>query len=212
LFLIHFKYINFFLMRHNKRKGHRGHKTRRRRRVGALALNPNRPEIKLAAIALGYFLLADQINGAIDKVVPDSIKTATDFKKYIPGAAEAGLGALLLTSKKKPSLIKTAAGGIIAGAGLKRLLVQAGVVTGYQAVPVIGRMGRRKMAGYQSVPVIGRMPPQLSGTPAQLQGYGVNGYTPHGSGVGVMGKVGSVGSFAEKGSGVTYSNSSGYMG
>lgn len=198
-------------MAHKRRKGHRGHKRHRRRRVGALALNPNRPEIKLAAVALGYFLLADQLNGAIDKVVPDSVKTATDFKKYIPGAAEAGLGAMLLMSKKKPSLIKTAAGGILAGAGLKRLLVQAGVVTGYQSVPVIGRMGRRRMAGYQSVPVIGATPPQLSGTPAQLQGYRVNGpgYVPHGSGVGVMGKVGS---FADKGSGITYSNSSGYMG
>lgn len=200
------------MARHRKRKHHRAR--RRRGRVGAMALNPQQPVVKLAAVALGYFLAADPINSAIDKVVPDSIKTATDFKKYIPGAAEGGIGAMLLLSKRKPSLLKTVAGGVLAGAGLKRLLTTAGVITGYQAVPVIGASRRHRMAGYQSVPVVGVMtPPQLSGVPAQLQGYRVNGYQPNGSGMGVMGSaVNGVGNYdGLRGSGVTQGGSSGYL-
>lgn len=197
-----------------KGKKHKAKKHHRRRRIGAMALNPSQPVVKLAAVALGYFLAADPINTALDKVIPAEITTATDFKKYIPGAAETGIGALLLMSKKKPSLIKTAAGGLLAGAGLKRLLKASGVITGYQATPVIGRMGRHRMAGYQSVPVVGvTTPPQLSGTPPQLQGYRVNGYIPHGSGVGVMGSINGIGNTDHtRGSGINYGGSSGYMG
>lgn len=198
-------------MAHRKRKTK--HKHHKARRIGAMALNPNQPVIKLAAVALGYFLAADPLNSAIDKAVPVSISTATDFKKYIPGAVEGGIGALLLLSKKKPSLIKTGIGGILAGAALKRLLLQTGAITGYQATPVIGMARRHRMAGYQSVPVVGvTTPPQLSGKlPAQLEGYRVNGYRPHGSGV--MGSINGVGHTDPfRGSGITYGDSSGYMG
>jgi hypothetical protein len=191
--------------KHTRRRHHRA-------RVGAL--NPKQPVVQLAAVALGYFL-ADTINTSIDKVIPASISTATDFKKYIPGAVETGLGAYLLLSKGRASLIKTGIGGIVAGAGLKRLLVQAGVVTGYQAVPVIGTHHRRRMAGYQSVPVVGGIPGQLQGVPVQLQGYRVNGpgYMPNGSGVPGMNGINGIGNIDGRGgSGITYGGSSGYMG
>lgn len=170
-----------------KRKKHTGR--RRRRSVGAMSLNPKSPLMMIAAVAGGYFL-ADTINPMIDKFYPNAATApATGFSLSDPNtikmAGELGLGGYLLLSKGKASLLKTGAGGILAGAGLKRALVKMGVVTGYQSVPVIGR----RMGGYQAVPVIGsRTPAQLSGGPAQLQGgFRVNGYQPTGSGV--MGKV-----------------------
>jgi len=182
-------------------------KAGKRRKIGALSLNPGSPLVKIGSVAVGY-LLGDHINGAIDKMLPASVLTPTDPKsvvKYVPAAAQLGLGGLLVMSKK-PTLIKTAAGGIMAGAGLKRILKDTGVITGYQSVPVIGA-ARRKMAGYQSVPVIGNVPAQLQGIPAQLQGYRVNGagggYTPNGSGV--------MGSVDGNGSGLLTHGSSGYM-
>jgi hypothetical protein len=132
--------------------------------------------------------------------------------------AEIGLGGLLLL-KGKPSLLKTAAGGILAGAGIKAALKKFGVISGYQSVPVIG--GKR-IRGYQSVPVIGAYDQaspsvaQLAGqnepganTPAALKGYGVNGlvpgYQPNGSGV-----MGSLYANADNGSGLSH-NYSGMM-
>jgi hypothetical protein len=184
-------------MRHRKshKKAHRHY-----RRVGA-ALNPGSPVVKLAAVGLGYFL-ASTINPAIDSVVTKIMPTpatpsttpATGFgmnANTVAMAGELGLGGFLLMSKKKPSLIKAGLGGILAGAGLNRALKAAGIISGYQAVPVIGR----RVHGYQSVPVIGGVPPQLAGIPGtpgmpgQLQGFRVNGYQPTGSGVGVMGKI-----------------------
>lgn len=181
-----------------KKKKHGGHH-RRRRRVGALALNPGSQLTKLLAVAAGYFLVADPLNTALDKALPTSITAATDMKKYIPGAAEAGVGLVLLT-KGRGGMVKTLAGGILIGAGIKRLLRNAGMVTGYQNTPVIGR----RMAGYQKTPVLGAtdIPSQLNGVPSQLSGYRVNGpgYIPHGSGAKVMGSTG-------HGSGITNSGS-----
>lgn len=163
-----------------------------KRRVGAASLNPGSPIVKLAAIAAGYFLTADPVNTAIDKANTKAA-TATEpagtrVGETVVMGGELGLGALLLLSKSKnktTGLIKTAAGGVLAGAGLKRALKKFGVIKGYQSVPVIGS---RRMAGYQSVPVIGGVPGQLQGVPPQLNGYrsagsGVNGYTSQGSGV-----------------------------
>ena len=91
------------------------------------------------------------------------------------------------------------------GAGIRRALSVMGIMSGYQAVPVIGR---HRMAGYQNTPVLGGVPPQLSGRPAQLQGFRVNGYRPTGSGV-----MGGIGAIAEgAGSGITNSGGGGYMG
>jgi hypothetical protein len=188
-----------------KRKGRR-----RSRRVGAM--NPKSPIIKIAAIAAGY-LMGDTINAQVIKMVPATqLTTVNSVLPY----AETGIGALLLL-KGKPSLVKTAVGGVLAGAGLKLLLKKFGVITGYQSTPVIGR---RAIRGYQSVPVIGANPVQLSGqppvqanTPSQLSGpgYGVNGfqnipgYQPNGSGV-----MGSLFTNADPGSGLNH-DYTGYM-
>lgn len=190
----------------SKKKGNK-----KTKRVGAL--NPNNTMIKLAAIAVGYFV-GDTINGPLDKIIPASVLTPTNptsAVKYVPAVAQIGIGGLLLMKKGKPSMIKTIAGGLLAGSGLRRGLKSAGVITGYQSTPVIGKAPHR-MAGYQTVPVVGNVPAQLQGIPAQLQGYRVNGpgYTPAGSGVGVMGRVNGI-SDNSSGSGITNTDGSSYM-
>ena len=117
---------------------------RRRRSMGAMALNANSPVVQLGAVAVGYLFAGKPINDMLDKVTGGKVSG-----KIIAGA-EVGLGALLLLKKGRKSLPQTIAGGVIAGAGLKRLLVEMGVVSGFQAVPVLGRLG-----GYQKVPVLG---------------------------------------------------------
>ena len=123
--------------RHSKRKK----KTSRRRRVGALALNPNSTMVKLAGVAVG-FLMADKINTALDKVIP------TNFDKKLVGASQGGLGTMLLL-KKQSSPITTIAAGVLAGSGAKRLMTEFGIgsIGNYGRVPVVN--------GYPSVPVIG---------------------------------------------------------
>lgn len=205
-------------MRHKRKKGT---KRRRSRRVGAFSLGKKDTGLKLASVVGGFFL-GDMINGQIDKLLTKVTPATTTTPTTTTGTpstlaivGEIGLGGLLLLRKGKPGGLGTAmkvGGGLLAGAGVRRALKSMGIITGYQSVPVIGR---HRMAGYQSVPVIGKSttPPQLSGRPAQLQGYRVNGYTPAGSGVngytpagsGVLGAVGSAGS------GITNSGS-GYMG
>lgn len=171
-----------------KRKTHHKKHRKHSRKVGAL--NPSSGMTKLISLAAGYFL-ADTINPVIDKVVPATVLSSTTAAKYIPAAAEIGLGGYLLMKKGKASMLKTVAGGVVAGAGIKRMLRNTGTITGYQSVPVIGA-ARKHVAGYQSVPVIGAMPAQLNGVPEQLSGYRVNGlgaYLPQGSGSNVMGSV-----------------------
>jgi len=151
----------------------------------------------LASLALGYFA-ADTINGGIDKLntvpVTATNTTGTRVGATLVTGAQLGVGGLLLLSKKKAGtmgMVKTVAGGVLAGAGIKRALKQAKIISGYQMVPAIGR----RMGGYQNVPTIGgTRPAQLAGTPAQLAGYRVNGvpngYVPNGSGTSkVMGAV-----------------------
>lgn len=163
-----------------KRKKHH----HRRRRIGAASLNPKSPVVMLAGLAAGY-LLGDKVNEQLDKVIPASMATGTIAQTALM-AGELGLGALLLLSKKKPSLIKAIAGGVLAGAGLKRALKKFGIIQGYQMVPVVGRRG---VTGYQNTPVLNGVPGQLAGVPSQLQGFRVNGYKPIGSGAKVMGSV-----------------------
>lgn len=142
----------------------------RRRRVSG-TLNPKSPVVMAAAVAAGYFL-GDTINTAIDKVIPASISTGKGIITYLPTMAEAGIGAYLLMGKGKSSIVKTAAGGVLLGAGIKRGLKRAGIVSGFDSIPVVG--------GFKGVPVIGAMPPALSGVPDSLSGYnvpGVGGYT-----------------------------------
>ncbi len=160
-------------------------KHRRHRRVGAMGFGGKKDAgLKLLAVA-GGFLLGDTINAQLDKVLPKTKDPTTQVEtpnQTIGIAGEIGLGGLLLMRKKK-SMPLTIAGGVLVGAGLKRAAKKMGLIKGYQSVPVIGR---HRMGGYQSVPVIGNtvVPSQLSGkTPAQLQGYRVGAYVPHGSGV-----------------------------
>lgn len=140
-----------------KRRMKTSRKTRRRHhRVGALALAPASPLVKFGSIAAGYFLLGDKINDAIAKATGDKVSGK------VVGAAEGGLGFLLMTKGKK-TVIKTALGGLLVGAGLKKLLKEFGVITGYGGVPVVGN----RVNGYGRVPVVG--------SPA---GYSQQGYTP----------------------------------
>lgn len=182
-------------MAKRKKKAHH----RRRRTVGAFSMNPASPVMKIAATAVGY-LLADQINDAIDKQLASSfattstdaaaIKTAADNLDMAKTAVMAveGLGGAYLLFKGKSSLVKTGIGGVLLGAGVKRAAKKYKVITGYQSVPVLG--GRRRVNGYQSTPVIAGMPGQLQGAPDQLQGgFRVNGYMPTGSGAGVLGAL-----------------------
>jgi hypothetical protein len=178
-----------------KIKGMAKHKKkhRRHRRVGALNLGDKKTQglIKLGSLLAGYFM-GDTINGYVDKVLPTETTTTSTGTTTAPSqmagiVGELGIGGLLLLKKMASGTTGTilmATGGLIAGAGIKRALKKAGVITGYQAVPVIGgHLGRKRVTGFQSVPVIGKIPPQLSGKmPAQLQGYKVGGYVPNGSG------------------------------
>lgn len=145
---------------------------KRRRRVGA-ALNPSSPIVKIGAVAAGYFL-GDKINEQIDKVTKSKVDTK------IVGAGQVGIGALLLLSKGRAGLIKSVAGGLSAGSGLKRLMaafgtpattVPAAAVTGYARVPVLGSVYNSRLGGYQNVPVLG----------------GVGGYNAGGTLAGRMG-------------------------
>jgi hypothetical protein len=195
------------------------HKRRRSRRVGGLGIGKGDTGLKLLAVAGGFFL-GNTINTQIDKFLPKEAPPAgsttpstvpTRTAKMAATAGEIGLGGLLLLRKRSNTIMKVA-GGVLAGAGLKRALNVMGVMNGiggYQNVPVIGA---HRMAGYQSVPVIGaNTPAQLAGrTPPQLSGYrpagsGVGGYLSQGSGV--MGSMGS----CEGGSGVTNTGGGGYM-
>jgi len=204
-------------MAHRRKKHTRHHGRRRRPRgVGALKLGSKDIGLKLAAIAGGWFL-GGVVNTAVDKVLPkttDPVPVPTKNAQIAATAGEIGIGGLLLLRRSSGTsgMVQKVAGGILVGAGLKRALKVMGVISGYQNVPVIGR---HRMAGYQNVPVIGGTPPQLAGkTPAQLQGFRVNGYNAAGSGVGAYipsgsGVMGSIGN-CEGGSGIT-NTGSGYM-
>lgn len=190
-------------------------KGRRRRVRGGFNLGgKSGTGLTLLSIAAGY-LMGDTINEQVDKVLPKKTDTSvtpnvTGPDQTIGSVAEIGIGGLLVMKKfgsGTTSTVLKLAGGVLAGAGLKRALKQAGVISGYQSVPVLGNIGRKRMTGYQSVPVLGKIPGQLQGRPAQLQGYipsgsTMQGYTSQGSGA-----IGSV----ELGSGIS-NYGSGYMG
>lgn len=142
------------------------------RRMGALDFKPGNPLVQIAAVGIGYFLAADPVNTEIDKLLT---KTAADGTKTPPtastkkmvGGATAGAGAALVLMGKK-TMVKTLAGGALAGVGLKRLLKEFNVISGFQDVPVLGR---RNMAGFQDVPVLGKL------------GDGIGAYAVNGEGI-----------------------------
>lgn len=153
--------------RHHRRSHKRTHTKRRRRhhRVGAMSLSAKSPVVMIGAIAAGYFL-GDTLTPMIENIIPISDPATKD---KVTAGAEIGIGALLLTSRKK-STLKTIAGGILAGAGVKKAAKAFGVISGYGSVPVIGR---RRVAGYGSLPVIGA--PGYSPGAGQLNGYATPG-------------------------------------
>jgi hypothetical protein len=132
------------MAKYSKRKKATKKPTRRRRRIGATALNMKSPLVKYGSIAAG-FLLANTINTPLDRVVPVSVDP-----KIVAGA-QVGLGAML-AFKKQQSALTTIGGGLLIGSGIKRAMAAFGIagIGGYQSVPVVGRVG-----AYQNVPVIG---------------------------------------------------------
>lgn len=176
--IIHNQFL--FMAKYRSRKGSKKAKStgRRRRRVGALALNPSSTLVQVGAVAVGY-LMAGTVNGALDKVVP------TNVDAKLVAAGQLGLGAALAMSKKK-TLVKTLAGGVLAGAGLRRAMTAFGigrvgnyqsvpVVAGYQSVPALGASGSRRVNGYRT-------------NNANLAGYNSNRYpvNAYGGGIDVM--------------------------
>lgn len=126
----------------------------RRRRVGAMALDVKNPLVMFGPM-VGGFLLGDKINGAIDTALPDD-KVGQKAK----GIGEGGIGAALVFLKigKKKTPIEMIAGGVLLGAGVRRLLKEFGVIQGiggYQSVPVVAARHRSRLNGYGAVPVIG---------------------------------------------------------
>lgn len=101
---------------------------RRRRRIGALALNASSPLVKFGSIAVGYFM-ADKVNEAIDKATGGKI----DGK--IVAAAEVLAGFMI---QKKPGMMTTVIGGVLMGAGAKKGLTEFGVISGFRSIPVVG--------------------------------------------------------------------------
>lgn len=174
-----------------KRKGSKK-KTTTRRKVGAAALNLKNPMVAILPVAGGFFL-GDMINDKIDTLLPDD-----KLSQKAKGMVEGGLGAALILMKigKKKTAVEVVAGGVLAGAGLRRLLKEFGVLNGiggYQSVPAIANRERRRLNGYGAVPVVGNGGYKTS--QYQLNGSlnGVGGYNvpPVPAGVGVMGSTGS---------------------
>lgn len=154
--------------RRHRRTSRKSSTHSRRRRIGAASMTASNPIVMIGSLAAGYFLAATPVNDALDKVIP-----ATVDKKLV-AAGEAGIGALLLMGKGKKTMLKSIAGGVLAGAGLKRLVdamkapaptTTTTAVTGWKQVPVIG-------GGYKMVPVIGA-PGYTVPNNAGMNGYNV---------------------------------------
>ena len=138
---------------------------RRRRRVGATSLNANNPIVKWGSVAAGYFM-GDKINTKITSLV-DKDGTNKNLPLMI-GGAEAGIGALLVfgKGKGKQSTVKSVAGGVLLGAGVKQLMSHFGIGSiPYGRVPVIAGS-----YAYGRVPVIGN---------GYTPNNALNGYTPN---------------------------------
>lgn len=175
-----------------KKKSHK--KKSRRHKVGALSMNASSPIVMIGSVALGY-LAGGFVNSAINALVPAGIKTQPYAGKVLAGG-QMGLGALLILGKGKKSLLKTIAGGLVAGAGIKRATIvfapnTTDTLGGYGQVPVLGAYttpgqigyGGRRVAGYGQVPVIGAYSPNSSLTGSQKV-MGSTGGSSYGGGYG----------------------------
>lgn len=127
-----------------KRKASKKRKTTRRRRISGIGkLNAQNPIVKFGSLAAGYFL-ADKINPALDKATGDKM----DGKLLAGLQVFAGLTAngMVPLIKGQKNVLMVAAGGILAGAGVKRGLTEFGVVNGFHNIPAL--------AGYRTVPAL----------------------------------------------------------
>lgn len=151
------------MAKYAKKRKKKATTSRRRRRVGA-SLNSKNLLVKLAPIAAGY-LLADKINPMIDKIVPATITAKSNYQ-MISGVAEAGLGGWLAFGMKKKTMATSVIGGVLLGAGVKRVLKGTGAIAGFRDQKVI--QGRRGMAGFYDQKVIQGFTPT---TGSQLNGF-----------------------------------------
>lgn len=163
----------------------------RRRSVGAMALNVKNPLLTFGPM-LGGFLMGDTINDKIDTMLPDD-KVSQKAK----GIGEGGLGAALVFAKlgKKKTPVELIAGGVLLGAGVRRLLKEFGVIQGiggYHSVPVVAARHRSRLNGYGAVPVIGNGYVTNKGLNGALNGVG--GYAVPAPPSSVMAGIGSAGS------------------
>lgn len=157
---------------YHKRKRHhtRSHKIRRRKRkISGIDVSSSSLLMKYGPIIVGYFM-GDTINGMVNKV------TGGKIDNKIVSGGELVAGALLTFGKGKKSLIKTLAGGLLLGSGVKGSLKAFNVISGYGNVPVIG--------GYGNVPVIGGYE-----APGTLAGYIPNATLSGGKKTKVMGGI-----------------------
>jgi hypothetical protein len=143
------------MAKYSKRKKASKKTSRRRRRIGATALNMKSPLVKYGSIAAG-FLMANAINTPLDNVIP------TNIDSKLVAAGQIGIGAAL-AFKKQQSMITTVGGGILIGAGIKRAMSAFGI-GGFQSVPVVGSS---RVGNFQSVPVLGN----YKTAPVAMAGY-----------------------------------------
>ena len=171
--------------------------THRRRRVGAMALNPSSTTMKLITAAAG-FLMATPVNAAIDKV------TGTSIDQKLVAGGQVGLGAWYLMGKGKKNMLLTIASGVVAGAGLKRGMKAFGIgrLGGYGRVPTIG--GNQRLMGYGQVDVLNGF-----SVPGTLNGYETPGIVGRN-----MNKRRIMGSFGDdaSGSGLLHDHGTSMMG
>lgn len=109
----------------------------RRRRIGSTAgaLSPTGPLVTYGSMLLGFVAGPKILDPLLAKVVP-----ATMDQKIV-GIAEAGIGAALVYSKGKKSVIKTALGGVLIGAGVKKTMGAFGI-GGFQMVPAVSGLSK----------------------------------------------------------------------
>jgi len=132
---------------------------KKKSRIGKSGLNANNPLIPIVTGVIGL-LVSPKANAWVDDTL---LKGKVDGK--IIGGSELTIGAGLLFIKfgKKKYIAQVATGGFAAGMGIRKLLLEFGVlngVAGYKAAPVIARRPAavRRMGSYGNVPVIGLTP------------------------------------------------------
>lgn len=177
---------------------------RRRRRIGAMALNPNSAIVKYAPIVLGYLVAAAPIKTAVDKALvntTDATKKA-NAQKMIYGGMTLGGAYLAFMDKGKKTVMKSVLSGVLIGAGLKNAMTSFGI-GGYGNVSVL--------SGYGNLPTLGAGHKSRLLNGYQPQGT-LNGYQPQGTLSGQNSVMGGTGSGSGSGSDLIKEGGSNLMG